>query len=359
MLKWIQFAMVLLVVPAMVPRRFVHWLIISLLSGAILQALLGLYQFIFHRSRVVHHSRTLYARQWQLWSAQSPGGYLGLSLPVAFSLALWSLTQHWRPQFQEAGAGKRMHWQLLWTSFTVGAAVAIALGLLASWSRGGWLGMVGSSFTVLLLRSKWVAAWLGTFGAILAVTLLFGAVQPQWVPAPIAARFEEIPAYFGLTDLLQQPVTDENFAIIERLAHWDAALRMWDRAPWLGIGPGNYATIYPEVNLPQWEEALGHAHNIYLNMLAEGGLLGFFAYLLLWSSILFWLGQQLRRAQLSPVWQAPQWTIPLLIGVIGVVVHLSIHNFFDNLFVQGNYLHIAMWLVVARIAVGRENHKFS
>ncbi|MEZ4674540.1 MAG: hypothetical protein R2932_09875 [Caldilineaceae bacterium] len=113
-----------------------------------------------------------------------------------------------------------MHWQLLWTSFTVGAAVAIALGLLASWVAAvGWEWSAAVS-PCCCCAAQWVAAWLGTFGAILAVTLLFGAVQPQWVPAPIAARFEEIPAYFGLTDLLQQPVTDENFAIIERLAHW-------------------------------------------------------------------------------------------------------------------------------------------
>ena len=50
-------------------------------------------------------------------------------------------------------------------------------------------------------------------------------------------------AYFGLTDVLSQPVTDENFSVVERIAHWVAAQRMWAQSPWFGVGPGNYAVV--------------------------------------------------------------------------------------------------------------------
>ena len=43
-----------------------------------------------------------------------------------------------------------------------------------------------------------------------------------------------------------------NIALIERLAHWEAAQRMFERSPWLGVGAGNYAAVYPEVRLPLW-----------------------------------------------------------------------------------------------------------
>jgi hypothetical protein len=144
----------------------------------------------------------------------------------------------------------------------------------------------------------------------------------------------------GLTDVLNQPVTDENFSVIERVAHWVAALRMWEQAPWLGVGPGNYAINYPEVRLPRWEESLGHAHNVYLNTLSETGLIGLATFLLFWGVCLVWVWRQGRHALVN----GATWWSALAIGVVGVLVHLNLHNLFDNLFVHGMYLHVALWL---------------
>jgi hypothetical protein len=41
------------------------------------------------------------------------------------------------------------------------------------------------------------------------------------------------------------------------------------------------------------------------------------------------------------------WDRAVLLGIIGTIAHLSVHNFFDNLFVQGNYLHLSLWLAIA------------
>ncbi|MEZ4640966.1 MAG: O-antigen ligase family protein [Caldilineaceae bacterium] len=48
---------------------------------------------------------------------------------------------------------------------------------------------------------------------------------------------------------------------------------MWESHPWVGVGPGNYAVVYPDVRL-SLGRCTGHAHNVYLNILAESGLLG-------------------------------------------------------------------------------------
>jgi O-antigen ligase len=130
------------------------------------------------------------------------------------------------------------------------------------------------------------------------------------------------------------------------MAHWVAAIRMWELSPWLGVGPGNYAVVYPEVRLPRWEEALGHAHNVYLNVLGESGLVGLAFFLALWVAVLVWVARRFvgwRR-------QGADWQAALAIGVIGVLVHLSVHNFFDNLFVQGMQLHVALWLALNNLA---------
>jgi hypothetical protein len=37
------------------------------------------------------------------------------------------------------------------------------------------------------------------------------------------------------------------------------------------------------------------------------------------------------------------------VGTLGVLVHLHVHNFFDNLYVHGMYLHVALMLAIAAI----------
>jgi O-antigen ligase len=131
--------------------------------------------------------------------------------------------------------------------------------------------------------------------------------------------------------------------VIERIAHWVAALRMWEMQPWLGVGPGNYAVVYASVALPRWDDPLGHAHNIYLNVLAETGIVGLLAFGFMWLALGGWVVRQALRPR-DPFAHA------LAVGVAGVLAHLAAHSVFDNLFVQGMVVHLAFWLAVVAIA---------
>ncbi len=338
-LKWIEFALILLLVPKMVGQQGsgVYWLVGALLAGGVAQAILGLYQFIFQIGPEWFIIMGRFMRASGSFNQPNPyGGYLGLALPVAASLALWAI----------AGLGRKdksPFYSWLAVLGYSGATLLIGSGLLASWSRGGWLGALGGLVIILVARNRRTALLGGATLFGLGLALLIGLGEPSWVPAPLAARFQDVPAYLGLTDVLQQPITDENFAIVERVAHWVAAWRMWESAPWLGIGPGNYGVVYPAVRLPRWEEPLGHAHNIYLNLLAEGGVVGLASFLLLWLTLVGWLWRQRHYDKAHA-----GWTNALTLGVIGMVLHLSIHNFFDNLFVQGIYLQVALWLAAVQ-----------
>ncbi|MBK8051307.1 MAG: O-antigen ligase family protein [Anaerolineales bacterium] len=272
-IKWVELCAVLLIAPAMLAPRQTRWVAAALVAGALGQALLGLYQFIFQIGPEFFIVLGRFMRAYGTFAQPNPfGGFLGLTLPVALSLALWA----WQTLVRQRG----MRWAALgWALFFTLATAAVGAGLLASWSRGAWLGAGVSVMVVLVLHSRVVAVLTGLTALLVAAGLLLGALTPNLVPAPIAARVQDVPAYFGLTDVLNQPVTDENFSVIERVAHWVAAQRMWEQSPWLGIGPGNYAVVYPEVRLPKWEEPLGHAHNVYLNVLGETGLLGFTTFL--------------------------------------------------------------------------------
>jgi O-antigen ligase len=118
---------------------------------------------------------------------------------------------------------------------------------------------------------------------------------------------------------------------------------MWKDRLWLGVGAGNYPPVYPRYALPLWPLSLGHAHNYYLNVAAEAGILGLAAYLLVWGVALVGAWRAAGRAL--------RWQWGVALGVLGVLVHLSVHNFFDNLYVHGMYVQVAILLgILARIS---------
>ncbi len=331
--KWTEVLAVVLVLPQALRPRHRPWVMAGLLAGATLQAALGIYQFIGGIGPPHFQVLGRFMRAAGTFRQPNPfAGYLGLTLPVAVSLALdaWSRLPRTARRWRALGLAGAL----------TGVSGVLALGLLASWSRGGWLAGAAGVATVLAFRSRRTLRW-GAMGLGLALTagVLLG-LDLAWVPAPVRERLADLPAYLGvgMEEVLRQPLTDANFAIQERLAHWVAALRMWEQAPWLGVGPGNYATVYPSVRLLAWEDPLGHAHNIYLNVLAETGLVGFLAY----SAMILGLGGWLARRAL----QTRGSERALALGVLGVWVHLNLHNLVDNLFVQGIYLHLALWLAL-------------
>ncbi len=135
------------------------------------------------------------------------------------------------------------------------------------------------------------------------------------LPASIVGRLADLREYVGLVDIARSEVTDANFSVIERIAHWQAALGMWRDHLWLGVGAGNYAVAYAGYNLPRWYEPLGHAHNVYLNFAAEAGLLGLLAYLWLWLASLW---QALRTAA-----SGDRFAAAVGAGVLGALVHAT------------------------------------
>ena len=183
--------------------------------------------------------------------------------------------------------------------------------------------------------------------AALTVMLLSALFGTGWLPGPIAARLSDLGSYVAGPDPTRTEITDANFAVLERLAHWQAGLRMFDANPWLGVGIGNYAAVYAAYALPRWYEALGHAHNVYINSLAETGVLGAAAFAIFWVAALLFTGRAVTRRT--------GYSAALARGVLGSLVYVSIHSVFDNLFVQHMQLQLAL-LLAAVVVTGSEKH---
>jgi putative inorganic carbon (hco3(-)) transporter len=341
-IKWSEVLVLLVFVANEFDQRWARALVAVLLATGAAVALHGIYQFLFQVGPEEFVLFGRFMRAYGTFEQPNPyGGYLGLTLPLAAGLvAAGVLPAAGRP------AGR---W---WVWVAAGSGLLMSAALIMSWSRGAWLGF-GAAVVAMLTAIAARRGRAAVMGLVLVVLVAYVLLATGiGLPPAIMQRFGDFLPYVNLVDVRGVEVTDANFAVLERMAHWQSALAMWTDQPWLGVGAGNYEVAYSQYALPLWPLPLGHAHNYYLNIAAEAGVLGLVSYLVLWA--VAFLGAW-RAARRTSGWA---WAVGL--GILGVVVHLSIHNFFDNLYVHGMYLQLGILLglipVLARrpdgIAVG-------
>ncbi|HID86926.1 MAG TPA: O-antigen ligase domain-containing protein [Anaerolineae bacterium] len=234
---------------------------------------------------------------------------------------------------------------------SAGAAAAVVAG---AWS---WTLIAGQSPPEQARGMRRRALGLLWLGLVLGSLLVLGGGLDR-LPTTVTTRLGSVIEASIPVDVSTVEITDENFATIERLAHWQAALGMWRDHPWLGVGIGNYVAAYPRYALPRWDDPLGHAHNYYLNIAAETGLVGLVAYLLFLAAA-FW---QTWRAALRASHPLALWNTSyphsdsveavystglargIAIGVLGLLTALSTHSLTDNLYVHGMGIQVGMAL---------------
>ncbi len=309
-------------------------LVLTLLAAGSVEALIGIRQFIFQIGPDAYLLGR-FLRAYGTFGQPNPyAGYLGLLLPLGISLSLWSVVSAFgnQPSAISVQCLMRRRWaRMALPPISAGMTGLIGAGVLVSWSRGAWLGVAASTATVLALSSVW------GLGLMLALATALILVWPA-LPHSITGRISDVLQYFGVWNARGVPVTDENFAVLERVAHWQAAWEMFADHFWLGVGVGNWDAVYPDYAIGIWEASLGHAHNVLFHYAAVAGVFGAASYLWLWLGTLWQAFRAgLRRSGLDKA---------LAVGVTGMLVHLSIHNQFDNLWVQGMPLLIALALAL-------------
>ncbi len=144
------------------------------------------------------------------------------------------------------------------------------------------------------------------------------------IGAGIALRAGVPQGYFSLD---QMPQSGDHLANRSQL--WHAAIVLWESSPLVGVGAGNYELDLPRTGLTGVRT---HANSIYLQSLAEGGLVGEAATVALFVVTILTLARSgVRR--------------PLVVGALGATVALASHQIFDDLFFFPK-VATAYWLVV-------------
>ena len=126
-----------------------------------------------------------------------------------------------------------------------------------------------------------------------------------------------------------------------RLTLWRIGLQLFQMHPWFGVGPDNYRRTYgPYLSVARWSTDI-HANNMYIESLADTGIIGLTAFLFM--SILFartaWRGLKLHRGDPLWIWQ---------LALIGGLCAWYIHGFVDY-FYEFTPDSTAFWLLVGLV----------
>jgi hypothetical protein len=235
---------------------------------------------------------------------------------------------------------------LLLVLLFLASCVLIPWDLWLTYSRGGWLTAL-VVFAVFLVVRFWKgkSPSVGTMLVVFFVALLaVSAISPN-------AVCEELMRVRHATIL--DRIRDSK-TVIQRLSYWKAALAMIRENMWLGVGWGAFEKAYPRyMILGGYPVKL--AHNNYLQVWAETGIIGLNAFIGLWLVFLytFW-----RKARSCSVGELRGIACGLGAGIVGFLAQ-SLTDFSLYLPTLAYLVFAILGLLVAIPDSESEKDKFS
>ncbi len=218
-----------------------------------------------------------------------------------------------------------------WRYVFAGGSIILALALAVSISRGAWVAViVGLASFFVLLRLK--DAWQGL------VIVLLAAVAVILITTPERGRL-----------LLRATTITTEARTHDRILLARAAEAMFVDHPILGTGMNTFSLLHVKYKLPgDTNVAPPFAHNIFLNMAAEGGALGLvaFSFLVLWAAATGWR------------WAKSRSTDERILSatVLAVFLGLLVHQQVDGTILT---VHIGtgFWFLIAIVAAFRPDRR--
>ncbi len=345
--KWLEALVILFLGTQYIRTRRQIWTLVIILGlAAISQAMLG-YTQAFLNLGPTAFVRDAGLRVYGTFGQPNPyAGYINMTLSITIALLL--LARSWLMQIL-AGVATALLALALYLSQSRGGEIAIAAALL-------FILVVGMPRLQLLVR-------LGVIGTLGAFAAYLAGLLPERLFTPIFN-------ILGLTSISFTAPSAQDFSTAERLAHWIAGIRMFMDHPITGVGIGNYADAYPHYFITIFVNSLGHAHNYYINMAAEAGILGLITLLLFLATVFVAGGSsyqainrkykevKLLRSKPQPRTSPTEGQSPdtwmsrlaadraLAIGLLAALLSVCIHNFVDNLYVHGMTILFSLLLVI-------------
>lgn len=237
--------------------------------------------------------------------------YLGLIAPLAFALAMLP-----RENMRKAGFGGSGKFVYLTFSFLI-------LAELLTFSRGGYMGMFAGLFTLMVLFWKHFTA--AQKKKIFSVGA-FGIIFATFISSSVLTRF------LSSFDL-------QEGSNMERMKNWQQGLDTFSANFLTGVGIGNYSFYLDPTTAYRTPI---YAHNLYLDLGAELGIIALLSWVLL-------IGITVVELFIASRQTSDKTLSYLSLGLIGSLVWYSVHSFFDTSIYAPNIL--AIFTVILSLAV--------
>lgn len=328
--RWVvtAFSYIILVNAVQSRREMVGLIVVMLIAGTS-EALLGLVQaYLGIGPESFNVEGGLTRAYGTIGMPNSFAGYLNMSLPLALALAV----HEWSKWF---GERKRTHlldrpglvnmkrlWLALLLTFV---SVALFWTLVTTLSRGAWIGLTLGVLVMMLALGKRAAPAISLMLVTVAVTVVLAVLGA--LPEALRDRFGQLFTQIAIFDPRGVTPNPDNYALVERMVHWHVAGNMFLSNPWTGAGIGNFNAVFDKFGVQGWPYSRGHAHNYYLHMLGETGLIGFTFYVVMIATIVLVGVRAVRRRRQA----GDSFGEAVSIGALGVVVTTAGHSFFENL----------------------------
>lgn len=291
-------------------RRDAHRLLTILASFGFIVALFALVQHLTYNGKIYWLWPAVNSSFGPYFDHSHYAGLMEMVTPIPLTMALTD--------------GARRQERLLWLV----PAILMTATIFVSGSRGG---MTAFTVQMFVLAALLVTRRSRRTAFALLVTCLVAGAFALWIDSSgVLKRLGS----------LADPLT--NTGVTSRLAVARDVPRMVHDRPITGWGLGLFPMVYPQYRSFSTDLIVNEAHNDYLQMLVETGILGFVC--VLWFIVnLYRAGIQNFRAHGSSV---PMRTLAALVGCTGILVH-SLSEF--NLHIPAN---AALFFVLSSIAGG-------
>lgn len=217
------------------------------------------------------------------------------------------------------------------TYVTFAHAMLVPLGWAVTFGLRGWrsAGVAAGLIIAAIMFSTARAVWTAV-AAMAVLVLLFGWQRHAWraVLAGLLVVGLAVAASPGLREQAA-PIFKLDAANSARLAIYQANLDIVRDHPIFGLGFGRYKKASPPYYVAHPEaDRRSHAHSNFLHIAAEAGLLGLFAFTLLFATALRFGWEAMARAPDAGSWATAAGAWIALWGI--VIAGINQYNFGDN-----------------------------